>query len=152
MNQSATYTVRKDLLVSKADMNSQTSQRSSLYVCPYCVGASLRYTTIYRAILLLERIYRFAPHHVLDKDEFHVSTQNGPDTLRKRQGATAACNGNLVGHELTCVANACYLDSIFAVGDDELWPGQKKTRWLHRPNVAPVHARPAAPVGAEAEK
>jgi len=41
------------------------------------------------------------------------------------EASTAACNGNLVGHELTCRANACYLDAILAV-DNELWPGEKE--------------------------
>lgn len=167
----------------------------------YCIRAPHGYTTIYRVILLLERIYRFAPHGVLDKDEFHVSSQYGPDSLENAklvhgmaaEASTAPCNGNLVGHELTCRANACYLDLILAV-DNELWPGQKKTSYLlsmrprlaahttmlhghvtydftvfdargsaslpwaledgciDRTDVAPVHARPAAPVGAEAEK
>jgi len=40
MNHSATYTFRKDLLISKADVNSQTSQRSSLYVYPVLDEAS----------------------------------------------------------------------------------------------------------------
>ena len=41
MNHSATYTDWKDLLISKTGMNSQTSQRSSLYVCPVLDEASV---------------------------------------------------------------------------------------------------------------